>query len=128
MSAQEAIAEAERLLPGVAAPEGEKDPRWQAIIHLAGFIETDSDAIWQFIQRWGCHEDRDLRSAVATCLLEHLLEHRFVDYFPKVEQLARAHSLFADTLLMCWEFGQALEPQNAALLDRLQRELGRPTD
>ena len=41
----EAIEAAERLLPGVAAPDGELDPRWQAIIEVEGFIETDPEEI-----------------------------------------------------------------------------------
>jgi hypothetical protein len=32
MTVADAIAHAETILPGTAAPDGEKDPRWQAII------------------------------------------------------------------------------------------------
>jgi hypothetical protein len=90
MTVQEAIAEAERVLPGVAAPEGQIDPRWQAIIELEWFIETDPEEVWGFIQRWGRHPDEDLRTAIATCLLGDLLESRFDDYFGKIEEAVRA--------------------------------------
>lgn len=125
MNVEEAIAVAERLLPGVAAPEGETDPRWQAIIQLGDFIETDAEAVWEFIGRWGCHEDEDLRAAIATCLLEHLLDQRFEEYFPKVEVAVRSHRLFARTFVTCWKMGQAKEPGNAARFDRLQEECRR---
>ena len=70
---QEAIRAADAVLPGRAAPEGAEDPRWQAIIAVGRFLESEPDAVWQFIQRWGVHADDDLRMAIATCLLEHLL-------------------------------------------------------
>ena len=120
MDVEAAIAEAEQLLPGVAAPDGQIDPRWQAIIQLGNYVETDAEPIWQFIERWGRHEDEDLRAAIATCLLEHLLEHRFGEYFPKVEEATRASHLFADTFTRCWKFGQAAQPSNAERFDRLR--------
>jgi hypothetical protein len=122
VTVQEAIAEAERILPGVAAPDGELDPRWQAIIEVEAFIETDPDEIWRFVRRWGCHEDEDLRNAIATCLLEDLLEYHFEEYFSKVEEAVRADRLFADTFGRCAKLGQAQEPGNAERFDRLQND------
>jgi hypothetical protein len=108
----EAIREAEAILPGVPAEEGQ-DARWQAIIALGEFIGSEPEAVWAFVRRWGGHPQEDLRDAVATCLLEHLLEHHFAAYFPHVEQLALADPRFGDTFRRCWRFGQALEPGNA---------------
>jgi hypothetical protein len=108
----EAIREAEALLPGAPVENG-RDPRWQAIIAVGAFIESDPEAVWEFVRRWGRNPQDDLRDAVATCLLEHLLEHHFGAYFPRVEELTRADPLFADTFRRCWQFGQALEPGNA---------------
>jgi hypothetical protein len=70
MTAKEAITEAESLLPGHAAPEGEIDPRMQAIIAVGEFVETEPEAMWSFVERWGASPDRELRAALATCLLE----------------------------------------------------------
>lgn len=53
MSVYDAIAKAEAVLPGQAAPEGDIDPRWQGIIAVGAFIETEPDAVWSFIVRWG---------------------------------------------------------------------------
>ena len=119
MSVNDAVAAAERLLPGQEAQEGEVDPRWQAIIAVGEFVETEPEAVWTFISKWGASTDRDLRTAVATCLLEHLLEHHFDDYIVRVERLVREDPLFARTVTVCWKFGQSEEPGRAARLDRL---------
>lgn len=121
----DAIASAERILPGQAATEEESDPRWQAIIKVEAFIQEEPDAIWSFIFRWGNSPDEDLRSAIATCLLEHLLEHHFSRVFPQVEEAARSNPLLADTFLKCWKFGQAKEEENAKRFDGLQAECRR---
>ncbi len=74
MDASQAIRYANSILPGVPAPEGEEDPRWQAIIDVGEFIQSDPEEVWTFLSRWGAHSDPDLRTAIAACLLEHLLE------------------------------------------------------
>lgn len=117
------IKAAERVLPGHAAPEGKSDPRWQAIIKIEDYIEEEPDAIWAFILRWGSNPDEDLRSAIATLLLEHLLGCHFDRFFPLVDQTARGDALFADTFLRCWKFGQAKEEKNAKRFDALREEL-----
>ena len=125
MSVQEAIVAAEQILPGQCAPEGEEDPRWQAIIGVSLFIPTDPETIWPFALKWGSHEDADLRSAIATCLLEHLLEHHFDLLFPKIENAAKENALFGKTIKMCWKFGQAREPEKADKFEGLRSFLDR---
>ena len=85
MSVHEAIAFADRLLPGAPAADDAIDPRWQAIIAIGEHIETEPDAVWTFVRRWGVTPDDDLRDAIATCLLEHLLEHHGERLLPRVE-------------------------------------------
>jgi len=128
MSVQEAIKQAEAVLPGTAAPEGETDPRWQAVIAVAEFIEEEPEAVWSFVARWGQHDDEDLRTAVATCALEHLLEHHFDRFILRVEALAHSTNTFADTVLRCSKFGQSEEPSNAGRLDNLWQECRRRLD
>jgi hypothetical protein len=118
----DAIKSAEQLLPGHAAPEGKSDPRWQAIMKIEDFVEEEPDTIWSFIVRWGNSTDKDLRTAVATLLLEHLLEYHFDRYFPQVEEAAQNDVLFADTFLRCWKLGQAAEAGNAELFEALKAE------
>ncbi|MGA7399072.1 MAG: hypothetical protein WCC99_13570 [Candidatus Sulfotelmatobacter sp.] len=121
MNVWEAIASAERILPGHAATEGEEDPRWQAMISIADFIQSDPDAIWPFIVRWGSSADEDLRAAVATVLLEHLLQHHFNRFFPLVEETVQSNALLAETYSLCSKFGESKEEANAERFERLRR-------
>jgi hypothetical protein len=123
MNVHEAIESAEAILPGVAAPEGEEDRRWQAIIAVAGFIEDEPEVVWLFVERWGQYPDEDLQAAVATCLLEHLLAAHFDLLFPWVERLALSNACFAHAVGMCWPFGEVERPVNAALMNELVSEL-----
>lgn len=119
MSVKELIRDADALLPGTPAPEGAEDPRWQAIIAIGEHVETHPEEVWSFVARWGISVQEDLRSSIATCLLEHLLEHHFESIFPRVQRLAEADRMFADTFARCWKFGQAEWPGNARRFDTL---------
>ena len=122
MTVQEAIQRAEKTLPGVAAPDGEEDLRWRAIIAVGEFIQTNPDEVWDFVARWGGHKDDDLRSAIATCILEHLLEYHFALIFPRVEKAVKQSRLFADMFCCCGKFGQSEVPENAKRFDQFQRK------
>jgi hypothetical protein len=82
---RDAIREADALLPGEPVDDG-RDPRWQAIIRVGEFVQSDPEPVWQFVRRWAGHPQEDLRDAIATCLLEHLLEYHFETYFSHVEK------------------------------------------
>ena len=121
MTLAEAIAAAEALLPGEALPDDAAiDPRWQAIIAVGEFMRAEPEAVWPFIAKWGCSDDNDLRMAIATCLLEHLLEHHFDAFIDRVEALAKANKYFLDTASHCGKFGQSEEPSRRARLDKLR--------
>jgi hypothetical protein len=128
MTLQEHIRRAEQILPGKAARDGEQDARWQAIIDIGEFVEHEPQAVWDFVRRWGSHPDADLRDAIATCLIEHLLEHHFDLILPKIEEAARVDPEFAETVQRCWAFGQAKSPDNAkrlaTVLKRVKRRGG----
>ena len=117
------IAAANSVLPGQQAPQNQTDPRWQAIIAVAEFVPSDPDEVWAFAARWGCSDDPDLREAIATCVLEHLLEHHFDRIFPQLDALARRDGAFARTVQLCWEFGDSETPTHSSMLRSLQREL-----
>lgn len=123
MTVQEAISAAEALLPGDPAPDGELDPRWQAIIEVSEFIPTNPGEAWNFAMRWGGSSAPDVRAAIATCVIEHLLEQHFDEYFPKVALQAKADSNFARTVRLCWQLGQAEKPRNAAKFEALLADL-----
>jgi hypothetical protein len=120
MTIDQAISEANAILPETAVRGDGKDPRWQAMIAIADFIESDPEPIWAFVARWGIHADRDLRTAVATVLLEHLLERHFDLIFPRVEALVRRDANFAETFATCWKFGEAELAENARRFDALK--------
>jgi hypothetical protein len=103
----------------------DNDCRWQALIVVGEFIETQPEKVWQVVRKYGASPDEDMRDAVACVLLEHLLEHHFKAYFPRVEELALANPLFGDTFERCWKFGQSERPANAKRFDALKRRLGR---
>jgi hypothetical protein len=123
MSVAHAIRKAERILPGKEAPEDELDPRWQAIIDVSEHIQQHPEEVWQFTRKWGAHANADLRTAVATCLLEHLLEHHFSRMFPLVSEACRHNRRFADTFSRCGEFGQTRNWRNVRRFRALKREV-----
>jgi hypothetical protein len=69
------------------------------------------------------HEDDDLRAAIATCLLEHLLEYHFDLIFPRVETAVKSNARFARTAAQFWKFGEAEHPKRAERFDRLRAEI-----
>jgi hypothetical protein len=119
MSLRLLIDQANAILPGVAAPEGAHDPRWRAIIAIGDHVETAPEEIWSFVASWGVHPDEDLRTAIACCLLEHLLEYHFDLIFPRVQELVEKEPLFVGTFAMCSKFGQSKLPENSSKFDAL---------
>ena len=98
---------------------GEEDRVWQAAVRLGDFVEVAPNDVWTLVTKWGDSDNDEVRMALATCVLEHLLEHHFDRYFPLVEELALTNSRFADTFGSCWQFGQSDAPENAARMDSL---------
>lgn len=120
MPVTEAIKYANSLLPGMPTEEGDNDPRWQAVIEVGNFIETDPEPVWQFVRQWGNCSEEDVRDAIACCLLEHLLENHFALIFPRVEKAAKEDQLFADTFSRCWKFGQSEDVARSEQFDQLK--------
>lgn len=73
---------------------------------------------------WVGHEQVDVRSAIATCLLEHLLERHFEHVFPAVEKAVGREELLRDTLGRCFKLGRALDTPNARRMDDLLGDPG----
>ena len=73
MSIDAAIDKAKAVLHNPPGNEG-RDPRWQAIVDVGEYLQTEPERIWKFIEELRDTQDEDLRSALATCLLEHLIE------------------------------------------------------
>ena len=86
MSVSAAIEKAKATLNCQPVEEG-RDPRWQAIIDVSEYLGSDPESIWTFIEELHDTQDEDLQSALATCLLEHLIEQH-PQYQVRAESLA----------------------------------------
>ena len=96
----------------------DENTRWQAAIALGAYCETEPEVIWPLTVKWGSANEEDVRAAISTCVLEHILEYHFDEYFPKTEQIIYGgNKNFALTFRTCWRFGQAKSPENAARWD-----------
>jgi hypothetical protein len=100
-----------------------EETRWQATIALGEFVYLQPEDIWPLVLKHGSRGLGDARMAIATCVLEHILEHHFDAFFPRVAEAARSSRWFANTTCSCWQMGQAAFPQNARKWKKLMREL-----
>src|SRR5688500_3812831 len=53
----------------------DNDCRWQAIIVVGECVEPHPEKVWPVIQEFGVSDDEDMRAAVATVLLEEMLDY-----------------------------------------------------
>ena len=84
--------------------------RWQAVVVVGESLDTKPEAVWEVVKEFGDDPDEDVRAAIATCLLEHLLERDFDRYFPRIRQeILNGRSLMIDTLGSSW-FGDKDDP------------------
>jgi hypothetical protein len=84
----------------------DNDCRWQALIVVGEFIDSNPRGVWQVVRRHGASDDADMRMGVATVLLEHLLERdrrRYERLVPK--EISAGKALFKHTLAVCWDLG-----------------------
>lgn len=102
----------------------EESTRWAAAEAAGELIAESPWDVWRLVLRHGGSANEDVRVAVATCILEHLLEHQFAAFFPLLEAEIRAgNHLLGDTFRRCWKFGDAEEASNAKKWDSLLREV-----
>ena len=97
--------------------------RWRAAIALGEFAAADPDGIWPLVVKHGSRRHADARMAIATCVLEHILEFHFEAFFARVACAARANRWFARTAGSCWPMGQMELARNSGRWRRLIREL-----
>lgn len=102
--------------------------RWKAAAKLGFYAQYRPALAWGIISRFGSEKNKDLQTAIATCGLEHLLEHHFSEYFGLVENLIRGgNSNFRRTLELCWKMGRAEKGTNKARWDNLIKQVHRKT-
>lgn len=113
---------------GIAAALDSDDEttRWKGAELAGALIEESPHLAWQLVLRFGRSENEDVRAAVATCVLEHLLEVKFDEFFPLLErELQETDPLLEDTFRLCWKLGVATEPRRSARWDELLRRIER---
>lgn len=83
-------------------PDPTTKVRWQALIAIGNYIETYPEKVWKIITKYGCSAKSDMRTGVATVLLEHLLDYKFDTYFTKCKKLVESEQKrFLDTMSFC---------------------------
>jgi len=99
----------------------DENTRWQAAIALGEGCEECPELIWPLVVKWGSSENEDVRAAISTCVLEHILEYHFEEYFEKSREIIQGGNiLFLDTFSTCYKMGQTKLPENAARFDLLR--------
>ena len=88
----------------------DNDCRWQSLIVLGEFLDAKPEEIWKIILEYGSSDDEDMRTAIATVLLEHYFEHHpdsFEEKFPVIkERIQDGDTNLKFTLRMCrFHFG-----------------------
>src|SRR5882724_11959274 len=84
----------------------DESQRWTAASAAGDLIPTKPRSVWNLILKYGSYSNEDVRSAVASCMLEHLLESNFEEYFPLLKtQIIEGNILLTDTFRRCWKFG-----------------------
>ena len=87
---------------------GDEAVRWEAADQAGILITTRPEVAWALVVEFGRSKNADVRAAIATCVLEHLLEHEFDEYFTRLEaELATEDPELEDTFTLCWKFGVA---------------------
>jgi hypothetical protein len=86
------------IAKGLIGDRADNNVRWQACIVVGNYIQAMPERVWEAICKYGRSRDDDLRAAISTCLLEHLLNAHFEKYFPKCKKLVERSRYFANTL------------------------------
>jgi len=109
-----------KSLTDIDADLGSPELRWEAAAHLAEHINDASSDVWKLVLKHGSSDDGDLRSAIATCALEHLLEMSFDQYFGLLElEVRKGNRNLLNTLKLCWKFGDSECSSNSDRWDEL---------
>ena len=96
--------------------------RWKSAIALGEYCKSDPKNVWPLIVKYGSSRKTDTRTAIATCVLEHILEYHFDPYFGESLKIVRGGDIrFGRTLAICWKFGQALKKNNSSRFDRFKK-------
>lgn len=99
-----------------------KEVRWYASARiLFDYVQEHPAKIWPVTVRLGASRSPDLRSAVAVCLLEQLLEYHYDEYFLKIrDKIEAGDRKMLEMLAISYHVGQAAlhkDEINAVLIE-----------
>ena len=104
----------------------DSDCRWQAIIIIGEFLNTRQDDIWNIIITHGSSDNSDIRTAIATVLLEHFFEENSNLFDAKFEtiskEISKGNKNLIDTLSICrfdLPENSQIEQMNKLLIDNM---------
>jgi hypothetical protein len=91
-------------LAGRLITDRSRNVRWGIALRLGWLAEEDPGALWPLIEIWGSAPSKDIRRAIACCVLEHALD--VPAHFPRIFEKCRKLVLggnrrFAFTLSCC---------------------------
>ena len=97
--------------------------RWAAAAAATEYVYAEPDKIWPLVVRFGSSDELDVRQAIASCVLEHILEHHFETFFPRLEgEIRGGNGNLRDTLKLSWKLGHSESAANSARWDALIQE------
>jgi hypothetical protein len=82
-----------------------KQCRWAAAILIQDFIPFFPDDVWEIVRTSSNTANPDLRDALATVILEHLLEWDFDRVIARIrEELVQRNRSIGQVAAQCWNF------------------------
>lgn len=99
---------------------GDRVKRRKAAVDLAEHAENFPELVWPLVVKYGSSKDGNLRVAIATCVLDRVLQFHFDEYFPKAEELVlEGNPEFREALNCCWKYGLSEDELNASRWEKL---------
>ena len=90
-------------------PDRSEYVRWGALSLLGWYAKTHPQQLWPLVAKWGSVRSCDIRSGVACCILEHIFEYHFAEFWPKAVERASHEPRFARVIATCHKFGALLK-------------------
>jgi hypothetical protein len=90
------------------------DEIWQEAIRLAEYLDREPDRVFAIAMKaLSIAREADTLDALATCIIEHILERNF-SYFDHIEkEINRGNGRMIYALAMCRKFGESRNDVNA---------------
>ena len=105
------------------------DKIWQESIALNENISDSPNEVWQtIVEALDLTKNGDTIAAIATCLLEHLLEQDFTWFGSVAERVQRGDDKLLYALSVCSKFGESTKAENSSRWNRMLEENARLID